>query len=176
MKAQVRARLLDTLLDGLVLPPLQLQNETLRLDQEDVERHNKVVRAALKGAKCIEASNVARYFIDTYVKPAATVANFMSDLKALVPPYRNFFIEWEPRVTLPGEGENANRLHEARGHLKDYRRGKGLFGKYKGLWYWGSSLAGSGEEGVIVSDYKVEASTTNDSQRDPKGDIGVSAK
>ena len=45
-------------------------------------------------------------------------------------------------------------LNEREG--KDYRKGKGLFGKYKGLWYWGPQLAGSGSEGVVVSDYEVK--------------------
>ena len=39
--------------------------------------------------------------------------------------------------------------------MKDYRRGGGLFGRYKGVWYWGPTLAGSADEGVVVSDYKV---------------------
>lgn len=52
-------------------------------------------------------------------------------------------------------GEGNQRLHQRRGHMKDYRKGKGLFGRYKGLWYWGPALAGSGAEGVVVSDYQV---------------------
>lgn len=55
---------------------------------------------------------------------------------------------------LPGDGATP-RLHKKRGHMKDYRKGKGLFGRYKGLWYWGPILAGSEEEGVVVSDYEV---------------------
>jgi hypothetical protein len=55
---------------------------------------------------------------------------------------------------LPGEGSTPRR-HKKRGHMKDYRRGSGLFGRYKGIWYWGPTLAGSAEEGVIVSDYEV---------------------
>jgi hypothetical protein len=51
------------------------------------------------------------------------------------------------------------RLHQRRGHMKDYRAGKGLFGKYKGLWYWGETLAGDADEGVVVSDYRVNAPT-----------------
>lgn len=56
--------------------------------------------------------------------------------------------------TLPGDGSTPRR-HKKRGHMKDYRGGKGLFGRYKGVWYWGPTLAGSEEEGVVVSDYKV---------------------
>jgi hypothetical protein len=53
------------------------------------------------------------------------------------------------------EGEGATRLHEKRGHMKDYRKGKGLFGKYRGLWYWGPQLAGVESEGVVISDYQI---------------------
>jgi hypothetical protein len=55
---------------------------------------------------------------------------------------------------LPGDGSTPRR-HKKRGHMKDYRGGKGLFGRYKGIWYWGPALAGSEDEGVIVSDYEV---------------------
>jgi hypothetical protein len=44
--------------------------------------------------------------------------------------------------SLPGDGSTPRR-HKKRGHMKDYRGGKGLFGRYKGVWYWGPSLAGS---------------------------------
>lgn len=55
----------------------------------------------------------------------------------------------------PLSGDGTTRLHAKRGHMKDYRKGAGLFGRYKGLWYWGPQLAGSEAEGVIVSDYEV---------------------
>jgi hypothetical protein len=56
--------------------------------------------------------------------------------------------------SLPGDGTTP-RLHKKRGHMKDYRRGKGLFGRYKGVWFWGDMTAGSAEAGVVVSDYEV---------------------
>jgi hypothetical protein len=56
--------------------------------------------------------------------------------------------------SLPGDGVTPRR-HKKRGHMKDYRKGGGLFGRYKGIWYWGPTLAGSEEEGVVVADYEV---------------------
>jgi hypothetical protein len=50
-------------------------------------------------------------------------------------------------------------LHVVRGHLKDYREGKGLFGKYKGLWWWEPSMAGSADVGTVVKDYEVKGGT-----------------
>lgn len=57
--------------------------------------------------------------------------------------------------SLPGDSTTPRR-HKKRGHMKDYRGGKGLFGRYRGVWYWGPTLAGSEEEGVVVSDYEVK--------------------
>lgn len=52
-------------------------------------------------------------------------------------------------------------LHICRGHFKDYREGRGLFGSVHGLWWWEHHLRGSGEEGVQLKSYSV---------RSPKGE------
>lgn len=46
-------------------------------------------------------------------------------------------------------------LHICRGHFKDYSNGNGLFGKYKGLYWWDMHTRGSIEEGIALKDYKV---------------------
>ena len=46
-------------------------------------------------------------------------------------------------------------LHICRGHFKDFRRGPGLFGKYKDIYWWNQYLRGSGKEGVILKDYEL---------------------
>lgn len=323
-KQPVRARLLDALLSGIVLPPLSAG--TNYLDQEEMFQHNVALRQVLDGATCVEATNVARFFDDSYLDDGS-FNSFWTDLKCLVPPHQRFFVEWEkplipsaqrmgllfmacppelaeatarmligegarstpakiaefrqnlrcrwiyltldflefahkndgehisglrgpfhigaisiaedgslldfwmshasahipknesmqvagaslvgwttlamlncanidtvahdapvafqkarvkggkkplvsyhtvrvdlgktPRAiaaeSLPGDGATPRR-HKKRGHMKDYRGGKGLFGRYKGIWYWGPTLAGSEEEGVVVSDYEVNPS------------------
>lgn len=56
-----------------------------------------------------------------------------------------------------GEQNHIKRaLHIARGHFKDYRDGPGLFGKYKGLYWWDMHVRGSADSGVVVKDYKVQ--------------------
>ena len=46
-------------------------------------------------------------------------------------------------------------IHICRGHFKDYRgSNKGLFGKYKGLYWWDAHLAGSPEHGSVVKEYE----------------------
>ena len=321
-KQQVRARLLDTLLSDIVLPPLPASD--VALDEAEMLHHNAALRQVLGGATCIEATNVARFFDDSYLADGS-FDSFWTDLKCLVPPYKHFFVEWEkplipsakrmgmlflacppelaeatarmiigegarstpakiaefrrdvrckwiyltmdflefahkndgehisglrgpfhigaisvaedgallnfwmshasahipkdesmqvaaaslvawttlsmlncanieaiahkapdafqkareksgkrPLVSyhtvrvdldktprqiaaprLPGDGSTP-RLHKKRGHMKDYRRGKGLFGRYKGVWFWGDMTAGSADEGVVVSDYEVK--------------------
>jgi hypothetical protein len=47
-------------------------------------------------------------------------------------------------------------LHICRGHFKDYSNGKGLFGKYKGLYWWDSTVRGTKETGEIVKDYNIK--------------------
>jgi hypothetical protein len=47
-------------------------------------------------------------------------------------------------------------LHICRGHFKDCRDGRGLFGKHKGLYWWEQNLRGSIEQGVHDKDYRVK--------------------
>jgi hypothetical protein len=321
-KQQVRARLLDTLVSGIILPPLPASDFVI--SEEDAFQHNAALRQVLGGATCIEATNVARFFDNSYLGDGSSFDAFWTDLKCLVPPYKRFFVEWtqplipnakhmgmlflacppelaeatarmiigegarstpakiaefrqnvrckwiyltldflefphkndgehisglrgpyhigtisvaedgslldfwmshasanlpkdesmqvggaslvawttlammncaniattehkapdafqkariksgkKPLVSyhtvhvdldktprqitapsLPGDGATP-RLHKKRGHMKDYRKGKGLFGRYKGVWFWGDMTAGSEDAGFIVSDYKV---------------------
>lgn len=46
-------------------------------------------------------------------------------------------------------------LHICRGHFKDYREGKGLFGKYKDMYWWDMHTRGDMDNGLVVKDYKV---------------------
>jgi len=103
-KQPVRARLLDALLSGIIVPPLPATD--VALDQEMVFQHNAGMRQILGGAVCVEATNVARFFDANYLsgdgssKSAKEAhAAFWSDLKCLVPPHTKFFVEWDhPRL------------------------------------------------------------------------------
>ena len=72
--------------------------------------------------------------------------------------YRNrwFVLAQTDGQDLPPVDSEGRRLHAKRGHIKDYRKGNGLFGRYKGVWYWGPQLAGDEAEGIVMSDYKME--------------------
>ena len=53
---------------------------------------------------------------------------------------------------------NSRPLHLVRGHIADYRSGKGLFGKHKGVFYVPSHMRGSSENGVVHKRYKTVSS------------------
>lgn len=91
-KPQIRARLLDALLSDVVLPPLPATD--VALDPEEMFNHNAALRTVLGGSTCVEATNVARFFDDTYLDDGS-FTSFWTDLKCLVPPHQRFFVEWE---------------------------------------------------------------------------------
>lgn len=54
-----------------------------------------------------------------------------------------------------GSGVPLKRaLHVCRGHFKDYRE-HGLFGRNKGLYWWGNQVRGTSERGIVVKDYEM---------------------
>lgn len=56
-----------------------------------------------------------------------------------------------------GAGSSVKRaLHFVRGHFKDFSQGKGLFGKYQGLYWWHDQARGDANKGVIDKDYRVK--------------------
>ena len=78
------------------------------------------------------------------------------------PPLTKYYtLEIEPlKKILKTEGDIEKNglklaLHICRGHFKDFSDGKGLFGKYKGLYWWDSQVRGHKEYGEVVKDYNV---------------------
>ena len=53
------------------------------------------------------------------------------------------------------ESDLKRSLHICRGHFKDYRE-SGLFGKYKGVFWWADSVRGAAEVGLVIKDYSVK--------------------
>lgn len=52
-------------------------------------------------------------------------------------------------------GSIKNALHFVRGHFKDFSHGGGLFGRYKGMYWWSPRLRGDASSGVVKKDYRV---------------------
>jgi len=53
-------------------------------------------------------------------------------------------------------GGYAKRMHTCRGHFKNYTE-KGLFNKFKGIYWWNNHLKGSELLGKIQKDYKIKS-------------------
>lgn len=63
------------------------------------------------------------------------------------------------RKTADGDSENKGEgikksLHICRGHFKDFTK-KGLFGKYKGVFWWDMQVKGSADVGTVRKDYSI---------------------
>jgi|GEM_PF-2537018 len=77
------------------------------------------------------------------------------------PLYRYHVLDIEPmKQVLRKEGQSESvglkkALHICRGHFKDYTN-KGLFGKYKGMYWWEAHVRGSLSEGIVAKDYSVK--------------------
>jgi hypothetical protein len=52
--------------------------------------------------------------------------------------------------------QSHNRWHICRGHFKDYRKGKGLFGRIHGLFWVNQHVRGDPNLGYVLKTYKVE--------------------
>lgn len=50
-------------------------------------------------------------------------------------------------------------LHLCRGHFKDYSEGRGLFGKFKGLFWWDMHTKGDLSTGILSKEYRVKISS-----------------
>lgn len=50
-------------------------------------------------------------------------------------------------------------LHTARGHYADYREGKGLFGKLRGLYWRGAHVRGQAGAGIVHKTYLLKGAT-----------------
>lgn len=63
------------------------------------------------------------------------------------------------RTVLRREGDLEHQgietaLHICRGHFKDFRQ-QGLFGRHKGIYWWGDQLRGHPRRGLVLKDYRV---------------------
>lgn len=61
----------------------------------------------------------------------------------------------QPASGEKGEDVTKKRLHTVRGHLADYTKGAGLFGKYQGRFWVPAHTRGSLEQGEIKKSYAV---------------------
>jgi len=115
-----KGKLMDRLLEELVLPPLPSNKESI-LDPVAVRRHNLAIRGLLKDCVCFDVTNVNEYFEETYTNDSNAAGSYFNDLKCLVPPFPRFFVEWQnPLIggmVVMGLLVTACRPHEAQAKL-----------------------------------------------------------
>lgn len=77
------------------------------------------------------------------------------------PSIRYHVLEIDPmKETLRTEGKSdetglKKAMHICRGHFKDYRDGRGLFGKFKDIYWWDSQVRGDILEGLVTKNYQI---------------------
>lgn len=82
--------------------------------------------------------------------------------KGKLPLIRWHTLTIEPVKRIIAAANNGNSdltpkaLHICRGHFKDFSE-RGLFGKYKGLYWWDSQVRGTSKSGVVLKDYQVRS-------------------
>jgi hypothetical protein len=87
--------------------------------------------------------------------------DYITTGNATVPVKRFYVLNIEPmKKVLKTEGKAAETglkkaVHICRGHFKDYRE-HGLFGKYKGLYWWDMHVKGNKESGIVDKEYSVK--------------------
>jgi len=94
-------------------------------------------------------------------KTSARIARKARRHRGIIP-VRYYILDIEPmKQVLRTEGASnktgiKNALHICRGHFKDYSQGRGLFGKYRGMYWWSDQVRGNPSEGIVVKDYHVK--------------------
>ena len=85
----------------------------------------------------------------------------MMERKNIEPEKKYYILDIEPmKKILRKEGnieENGFKkaLHICRGHFRDYSKGNGLFGKFKGLYWVDMHTKGNKANGEIIKDYNI---------------------
>jgi hypothetical protein len=120
-------------------------------------------------------------YVDGLVKPLSLAICFMHcknvHMEEVIPPtplskkwqkkgndplvrYKTLQIEPMRKIIDRAREENncglPKAMHICRGHFKDYR-GHGLFGKYKGMYWWDQHVRGDAKEGIVLKNYKINA-------------------
>jgi hypothetical protein len=117
----------------------------------ELDRNNMALAlaASLALLNCKNISTRAVAAATRQLRRAAERANAL-------PPYSYHVLDLLMKshgVTL-GDGTEPLALHWTRGHFKDYREGGGLFGKLRGLYWWGPHLAGRADR-IVTKDYRL---------------------
>jgi hypothetical protein len=145
----------DFLIMGI--DPASLPDEDIQLFIDTV---TWIVNPCLLAISFLHCKNVT---MRAESPPLALSKNYQKKFGRPLVSYHTLNIEPMKKV-LRTEGNSEKTglkqaLHICRGHFKDFSKGKGLFGKYKGLYFWESQVRGSVSEGIVDKDYAVKSPT-----------------
>jgi hypothetical protein len=97
--------------------------------------------------------------MNTIEPPSALNLSRLKEQK--LPLLKYHILDIKPMKTIIAKEGNIEKnglrkaLHFCRGHFKDFSQGDGLFGKYKGLYWWESQVRGNIDRGVVEKDYRI---------------------
>jgi hypothetical protein len=173
LKMKFEARLFCSLL-GVLQPVFQIDNQmtsvelnlfTNTLRQQDVQGLSDIATMLLQpqllALSFMHCKNVSKELVDPMQKMKSKVRkHWLKKGKKALKPY--YVLNIEPlKQVLKSEGKSdtvglQKALHICRGHFRDCTEGKGLFGKYHGLFWIESHVKGSKDDGVVNKIYNVK--------------------
>jgi hypothetical protein len=122
-------------------------------------------------------SEIARSLLQNYIQPVFLAISFLHCKNVKIvknnpvrgrrrnrnqPKIDYHTLEIEPmKQILRQEGNSEETglqraLHICRGHFKDYTNGRGLFGRYRDVFWWDSQVRGHSEAGIVLKDYDIK--------------------
>ena len=137
-----------------------IENSVRRiLITDDISKEDAVYEAIVQpSAMAISLMHCKNVKLE--MKEPSSVLNSIRRSKKRPPLSRYHVLHIEPMKKMLSKTASDNHtdikqsLHICRGHFKDYRQ-SGLFGKYKGVYWWEHHVRGSEDVGKVYKDYNV---------------------
>jgi hypothetical protein len=120
-----------------------------------------IIQPQLLALSFMHCKNVSKELINPNDKlPRHVIKHWEKKGKPLLD--KHYILNIEPmKSVLKGEGDIDSNgiqkaMHICRGHFRDYTQGKGLFGKYHGMFWIESHVKGSKEKGEVEKEYNIK--------------------
>jgi hypothetical protein len=129
-------------------------------NQGFIDTCTAILQPQLLALSFMHCKNVSKEEVDPNKNmPSRVVRHWIKKGRPLLE--KHYVLNIEPiKKVLSTEGNSEkvgiqNALHICRGHFKNYIEGKGLFGKYHGLFWWEDHIKGNQDQGKITKEYNV---------------------
>lgn len=161
---------------GALTPIFNVQNKMISVKlgisaefspriQEVADFFTSIIQPQMLALSFMHCKNVNKQEVDPNKDlPRRVIKHWQKKGKPMLEKYYTLNIE-PMRKVLKNEGGSdtvgiVKALHICRGHFKNYKEGKGLFGKYHGLYWWESTLRGNKDEGEVRKEYNVKVDSS----------------